>query len=157
MTLGDLDWTEEGEWPRMSVGVRELVMHPGFRKGALFNNDFAILKLDQPLDFAAHDWIRPACLPDLSYGLGNHVGEEARVTGWGWTNPDYSSQAGHLQSVKVDIMSNEECVSEYSTKVRNCLEKTQHSSSTIFALSFWLRSSSCSLISPSESCFIHFS
>ena len=120
MTLGDLDWTEEGEWPRMSVGVRELVMHPGFRKGALFNNDFAILKLEQPLDFAAHDWIRPACLPDLSYGLGDHVGEEARVTGWGWTNPDYSSQAGHLQSVKVDIMSNEECVSEYSTKVRNC-------------------------------------
>ena len=116
VTLGDLDWTEEGEWPRMSVGVTELVMHPGFRKGALFNNDFAILKLDQPLDFATHDWIRPACLPDISYGLGNYEGEVARVTGWGWTNPDVSSQAGSLQSVQVDIMSNAECVSEYSSK-----------------------------------------
>ena len=116
VTLGDLDWTEEGEWPRMSVGVQELVMHPGFRKGALFNNDFAILKLDQSIDFGLHDWIRPACLPDMSYGLGDYEGAGARVTGWGWTSPDTSSQAAELQTVRVEIMSNSACVEEYSER-----------------------------------------
>ena len=37
----------------------------------------------------------------------------ATVSGWGWTNPDYSSQAAELQSVDVDIMSHKECESHY--------------------------------------------
>jgi len=63
VTLGDHDWTVSGEWPDMQIGVEKVTLHPKFRQGALFNYDYAIIKLNRPVDFERYDWIRPACLP----------------------------------------------------------------------------------------------
>lgn len=96
----------------MTVPVASVTMHPNFRQGAYFNYDFAILKLEYPIDFAQYSWVRPACLP--SVGRDMHQDQVGTVTGWGWTNPDHSSQSKVLQSVSVDIMSHDQCVDHYS-------------------------------------------
>jgi len=112
ISLGDLDWSKSGEWPKMTVPVQSILLHPKFRKGALYNYDFAILKLERPIDFSAYDWIRPACLPDREDNYYENL--TAKVSGWGWTNPDFSSQSQRLQEVGVKIMSGEECVDKYN-------------------------------------------
>ena len=114
VTLGDLDWSEDDEWPSMRVGVEKIILHPQFRQGALFNNDFAILRLERPLEFDKYDWIRPVCLADHVPG---DLLRSGVVSGWGWTSwsTTGASQSPRLQSVKVDIMSHQECVSSYNT------------------------------------------
>lgn len=116
VTLGDLDWSVAGDWPRLEAGVEQLTLHPQFRQGALFNNDFAILKLDRHIDFAAHDWIRPACLPAAAGGAAQWAGLAATVTGWGWTSAKVSSQATRLQQVEVTILPHARCVGQYSER-----------------------------------------
>ena len=113
VTLGDHDWTVSGEWPDMQIGVEEVKLHPKFRQGALFNYDYAIIKLNRPVDFQRYDWIRPACLPQ---GNRDYVNHTARVSGWGVIDPDTKKQSTVLQSIEVDIMSNKECVKGYNSK-----------------------------------------
>jgi hypothetical protein len=113
VTLGDHDWTVSGEWPDMQIGVEQVILHPQFRQGALFNYDYAIIKLNRPIDFQRYDWIRPVCLPQ---GSRDYVNSTGTVSGWGVTDPDTKRQSTVLQSIEVDIMSNRDCVKGYNSK-----------------------------------------
>jgi len=113
VTLGDQDWSVSGEWPDMQVGVEKVTLHPKFRQGALFNFDFAIIKLNRPIDFEQYDWIRPACLPNDNRDYVNQI---ATVSGWGVTDPDTRRQSTVLQSVEVDILSMSDCLKGYNSK-----------------------------------------
>lgn len=42
-------------------GIRKIMKHEGF-DSRTFNNDIAVLEMDNPVQFGAH--IQPACLPD---------------------------------------------------------------------------------------------
>ena len=51
-------------------------------------NDYVILKLDNPLDF--NDDVRPACLPSSSDFLDINSGEmDCWTSGWGLLNADW--------------------------------------------------------------------
>ena len=115
VTLGDHDWSVTGEWPTMRINVKSILNHPKFRSGAYFNYDFAIIKLERPIDFQQYDWLRPACLPNTEQNFLDD--QTARVTGWGWTDAEISSQSKVLQSVDVDIMSHKSCVDHYNKNV----------------------------------------
>ena len=115
VTLGDHDWSVTGEWPTMRINVESILNHPKFRRGAYFNYDFAIIKLERPIDFQQYDWLRPACLPNTEQNFLDD--QTARVTGWGWTDAEISSQSKVLQSVDVDIMSHKSCVDHYNKNV----------------------------------------
>ena len=111
--LGDLDWTTKGESerkPELELAVEKVIIHPRYQEKTQFDFDFAILKLERPIDFDAYYWLRPVCLP-----VSEPVAEETgRVTGWGWTKPDISSQSSLLQSLEVTVMSRSACLSHYS-------------------------------------------
>lgn len=113
ITLGDHDWSVSGEWPDMQIGVEKVTLHPKFRQGALFNFDYAIIKLNRPIDFKRYDWIRPVCLPQGNSDYVNHTGT---VSGWGVVDADTKRQSTVLQSVDVNILTMKECLKGYASK-----------------------------------------
>jgi len=120
--LGEHDWTSQGEReskPELEIAVEDVIIHPQYKKRAEFDFDFAILKLERPIDFSAYSWLRPVCLP----GSEPVEEETGTVTGWGWTKPDIFSQSSLLQSLDVKLMSHSSCLSHYtpSQLTRNML------------------------------------
>ena len=111
--LGEHDWSRQGERenkPELEIAVEDAIIHPQYKERAEFDFDFAVLKLERPIDFSTHSWLRPVCLP-LS---GPEDEETGTVTGWGWTKPDVFSQSSLLQTLNVKLMSNSSCVSHYT-------------------------------------------
>lgn len=116
VTLGDQDWSVSGEWPDMKVGVENVVLHPSFRQGALFNYDYAIVKLNRNIDFKRYDWIRPVCLPT---GSSSYTSLNATVSGWGVIDPKTKQQSTSLQSVMVDIIDTHDCRDNFKYKAKD--------------------------------------
>ncbi len=56
----------------MTVGVEEIVRHPLYDNVGL-DFDFALLRLDEPVDFGGHRHVRPACLPTFNPEPGTKV------------------------------------------------------------------------------------
>ncbi|KAK9885016.1 hypothetical protein WA026_009243 [Henosepilachna vigintioctopunctata] len=83
-------------------GLRSIKQHEKF-DNYTFNNDIAILELDQPVDFTP--MVQPACLPqkDIDYSGRNGV-----VTGWGWTSEN-DETSDVLRKVTVPIWTKKEC------------------------------------------------
>merc|ERR1712112_572271 len=86
------------------VDVAEIIEHPNYNKRTRLDNDYAILRLANPVAFT--NKVSPACLPadlDVTY-----AGVLATATGWGITSwggrePDV------LQEVNVTVTTNTEC------------------------------------------------
>ena len=72
--------------------------HPQYNSGTNNNNDFAILKLSECVEF--NDYVAPVCLPESS--SSNFNGKPGMVTGWG-TLSSGGTQPDYLQEVEVDI------------------------------------------------------
>jgi len=87
--------------------VSEVRFHPKFkfspRSGA--NNDLAIVKLSEPLDFT--DTVRPICLP--AEGEALPVGKTCVAAGWGRINPNGHDTAEALQQVVAPAQSASTC------------------------------------------------
>jgi len=79
---------------QMTVGVCEIIQHPGFSWSTL-SNDISILRLCDTLDLHQYPNIKPACLP--SYGHLEYSGPSI-VSGWGTV---YSG--GYLMSWLQDV------------------------------------------------------
>lgn len=116
ITLGDHDWSVTGEWPEMKVGVEDIILHPQFREGALFNYDYAIVKLNRNIDFRRYDWIRPVCLPS---GYNDYVDYNATVSGWGVVDAKTKQQATSLQAVDVKTMTVNDCKHNYKYNAKD--------------------------------------
>ncbi|KAL1122499.1 hypothetical protein AAG570_002830 [Ranatra chinensis] len=76
--VGEFDFSSVQEpYPYAERGVGRKVVHPKYNFFT-YEYDLALVKLDNPLEFAPH--IAPICLPGSNDLL---IGENATVTGWG--------------------------------------------------------------------------
>ena len=95
----------------VDFSASELINHPDFNSYTL-DYDFAMIKLDRPVDFASYPHIRPICLPTAT--SGTFEGVTATVTGWGWTQQILRSSTTKLLEVDVNVLSNNACKNDYS-------------------------------------------
>ncbi|KAI4457442.1 tryptase-related [Holotrichia oblita] len=98
-----------------TIQVRNLVdMIPHKRfDSKTFNNDIALLELDQPVDF--DDRIQPLCLPQTAYK--DYTGVQAVVAGWGKVGEKLDTSR-ILRKVVVPVWSKEDCYSSQYGKAK---------------------------------------
>ena len=85
------------------IQVKKFYQHSDYNQTTL-NMDFAILELQQDLNFSSY--VRPACLPqDASK---DYTGVKAIVSGWGDLAPN-GCQPARLQKLQVEVTANNEC------------------------------------------------
>jgi len=110
VVLGDHDIETTSESTRLLSDLSEIVNHPEYDDDTT-DFDFALLKLQHPIDFSANSHIRPVCLP--TNDNKNYNDYEAITTGWG-TIKYGGETAEKLQEVAVKVISNDDCQSLYS-------------------------------------------
>lgn len=101
--LGDFSNKEEVvDDGQMQRGVGQVLIHPMYLNKN-YDNDLALLKLDQPVFFTR--FILPICLPGKDLRI---IGKRGYVTGWGRIY-DGGPEPSLLNEVDVPILSNSEC------------------------------------------------
>ena len=111
--LGDTDWTTRREALELRRHVTNIYIHPQFGQRAMFDYDFALLRLHSPIEFHLNNFIRPVCLPfyDKKDSL---TGQTGTVSGWGVVDPKTPTvQAKVLQKVSVRVIDSSECRNSY--------------------------------------------
>ncbi|GJQ69475.1 hypothetical protein Trydic_g6582 [Trypoxylus dichotomus] len=102
-TFLDHDRSTIYETKTFSRKISNVLKHGSYGVGGSFNNDIALLKLSEPLDFSG--LVKPVCLPTIGRSFTGHHGI---VTGWGAT--EATGQVSNvLREVDVPILSNMEC------------------------------------------------
>jgi len=115
MLLGEHDYWDSDEPVRMDIS--EIIMHPEYNSQTV-DQDFALLRMANKIDWAANPNIRPACLPE--YGSGDYDQWMSTVTGWGTTSSG-GSTSNVLLEVDVKVISNSECNAAYGGITDNML------------------------------------
>jgi secreted trypsin-like serine protease len=92
-------------YPYVERDVISVHIHPEYYAGTL-DNDLAILKLNQPVDFSGTPHISPACLPDK---FTDFTGQRCWTTGWGKDNWEYGKYQNILKEVDVPIINQNVC------------------------------------------------
>ncbi|CAN7940463.1 unnamed protein product [Ixodes pacificus] len=88
------------------LAVSEVTTHPKFVRATL-EYDYALLKLETPLDFSGADKnVMPICLPEMDQTFEDQT---CTATGWGTTVNNGETPASILQKVDLPIISFEEC------------------------------------------------
>lgn len=91
--VGEYDFSHvQEQLPYIERGVAKKVVHPLYNFFT-YEYDLALVKLEQPLEFAPH--VSPICLPQTDSLL---IGMNATVTGWGRL-----SEGGTLPSVLQEV------------------------------------------------------
>ncbi|ALC43965.1 CG4998 [Drosophila busckii] len=108
--LGEWDVNHDVEFfPYIERDVVSVHIHPEYYAGTL-DNDLAILKLDQPVDFTKNPHISPACLPDQYSDFTN---ARCWTTGWGKDAfGEHGKYQNILKEVDVPILSHHQCESQ---------------------------------------------
>jgi len=107
LRLGEHHRWDSDEVEHQTMNVKEIISHEKY-SGRTYNNDYALLELEEAIDFKKYPHIRPVCLPELDDG--DFSGEMAIVTGWGSTGNGLSSV---LMEVEVEVLSNSACKNDY--------------------------------------------
>lgn len=92
-------------YPYVERDVISVHVHPEYYAGTL-DNDLAILKLNQPVDFTGTPHISPACLPDKFTDFSR---QRCWTTGWGKDNWEYGKYQNILKEVDVPIIDQNTC------------------------------------------------
>lgn len=104
--LGEWDVNHDVEFfPYVERDVISVHVHPEYYAGTL-DNDLAILKLSQPVDFSGTPHINPACLPDK---YSDFTRQRCWTTGWGKDNWEYGKYQNILKEVDVPIIEQNTC------------------------------------------------
>ncbi|EDV52270.2 uncharacterized protein LOC6545318 isoform X1 [Drosophila erecta] len=105
--LGEWDVNHDVEFfPYIERDVVSVHIHPEYYAGTL-DNDLAVLKLDQPIDFTKNPHISPACLPDK---YSDFTGARCWTTGWGKDAfGEHGKYQNILKEVDVPILSHQQC------------------------------------------------
>lgn len=104
--LGEWDVNHDVEFfPYVERDVISVHVHPEYYAGTL-DNDLAILKLNQPVDFSGTPHINPACLPDK---FTDFTRQRCWTTGWGKDNWEYGKYQNILKEVDVPIIDQNTC------------------------------------------------
>merc|ERR1712088_431569 len=115
MLLGEHDYWDSDEPVRMDIS--EIIMHPDYNSNTV-DQDFALLRMANPIDWAANPNTRPACLPE--YTAGDYDQWMSTVTGWGTTSSG-GPTSNVLLEVDVKVISNSECNAAYGGITSNML------------------------------------
>ena len=101
VVLGEHDRTKEEE-SEQRIQVKEIIIHPGYWKNekALWDNDFAIIKLAKSIKFTK--FVNPICLPQPNSNK-DFDSVEARASGWGHINKTQGSISNILRKVSASI------------------------------------------------------
>jgi len=99
-------------------GVQEIRRHPHFVYGGNYNNDLALLKLVDNVNFAEYEHIRPICLPYLPR---TYEGQIATVAGWGAT--PLSARPDIRLKTNVRVLSNDQCRSHHSINITDITDQ----------------------------------
>ncbi|XP_017849065.1 serine proteinase stubble isoform X2 [Drosophila busckii] len=105
--VGEYDFSHvQEQLPYIERAVSKKVVHPKYNFFT-YEYDLALVKLEQPLEFAPH--VSPICLPETESLL---IGMNATVTGWGRLS-EGGTLPSVLQEVSVPIVSNDNCKSMF--------------------------------------------
>ncbi|KAG5681913.1 hypothetical protein PVAND_011317 [Polypedilum vanderplanki] len=105
--VGEYDFSHiQEQLPYIERAISKKIVHPKYNFYT-YEYDLALVKLEQPLEFAPH--ISPICLPATEDLL---VGENATLTGWGRLS-EGGTLPSVLQEVSVPIVSNDRCKSMF--------------------------------------------
>lgn len=88
-----------------TVRSATVFQHPGYRKGAPYPNDVALLKLSEPVEFSTE--IFPACLP-VDVKDFDTTRDECWISGWGDTK-NTSHDPTKLRELQVSLTSRDSC------------------------------------------------
>lgn len=108
----DHDRSNSFETRTFSRKIRTIIRHRNYGSGGTYNNDIALLKLDQDINLAGI--IRPVCLPTVGRSF---TGYNGIAVGWGATQ-EHGQVTSKLREVEVPILSNIACRrTGYGTKI----------------------------------------
>lgn len=87
-------------------------IHEGYRDGAGFDNDIALIKLQDRV--AVNSNILPVCLPGADAGPLMGTDSIGAVSGWGLTQSGFLAR--NLQFVEVPVVDHRKCAAAYAQK-----------------------------------------
>ena len=96
------------------VPVELVVRHKSF-DDARMNNDIALLRLKDALDFSTSK-VSPVCLPTKAMDDMEFNGTKSVVVGWGHVR-EGGSVSSTLQEVNIPILTNKECAKVYGNRM----------------------------------------
>ena len=105
LVFGRHDLSDDDELTAQSRRVSNVKNHPLFNS-ANFDNDFAVIELDEELKFS--DSIYPACLPNIE---SVDEGVLSHISGWGTFDVETSRLPSKLQEANVTTYENGRCES----------------------------------------------
>merc|ERR1711974_516832 len=76
--LGEHDYWDDNDG-QVRMAITEIINHPNYDSNTV-DNDFALLRMADRINWAANPNIRPACLPE--YTAGDYDQWMSTVTGW---------------------------------------------------------------------------
>lgn len=89
-----------------------IFIHEGYRHGAGFDNDIALIKL--PNKVAINSNIMPVCLPGEDAEAFMRTDNIGTVSGWGLTQSGFLAR--NLQFVEIPIVDHQKCAAAYEKK-----------------------------------------
>lgn len=101
--------------------VRKIIKHPDFNQESMFNNDIALILLEQSVEY--NQYLRPVCLPVANTRLGPDNSKDCVVVGFGKSK--YSQEANYLHVahfVNVPIVHHTVCSNWYAEHGVNLTE-----------------------------------
>jgi len=97
--------------------VKKIVFHPSYGKPNAFQNDIAVISLEDEVQ--QNDFVIPVCLPFNDEGLDYltpEAGEEVDVAGWGATTETGRRPATVLQFLGVRVTNGTQCKEVYAER-----------------------------------------
>jgi secreted trypsin-like serine protease len=110
-----------------SYNARRIVIHPNYNNGT---NDFDIAVIEIDGAFSFNGSVQPVELISPQSLVSETIGNQVRVSGWGWTVPNQSGVANQLQAVDIPIISNQQADNQLDISSPNHPELTQRMLST---------------------------
>ena len=110
-----------------SYNARRIVIHPNYNNAT---NDFDVAVIEIDGTFSFNNSVQPIELISTQNLASETIGNQVRVSGWGWTVPNQSGVANQLQAVDVPIISNQQADNQLDISSPNHPELTQRMLST---------------------------
>ena len=110
-----------------SYNAIRIVVHPNYSNGT---NDFDVAIIEIDGTFSFNGSVQPVELISPQSLASETIGNQVRVSGWGWTVPNQSGVANQLQAVDVPIISNQQADNELDISFPNHPQLTQRMLST---------------------------
>lgn len=110
-----------------SYNAKRIVIHPNYNNST---NDFDVAIIEINETFIFNDFVQPVELISNQTLFAETIGNQVRVSGWGWTIPNQSGISNQLQAVDVPIISNQIADGQLDISIPTHPELTQRMLST---------------------------